>query len=284
VEIMHTDHFQQLVSDLRPYYGEGEARSIVRIVWEDVFTQRAPFDKPLSEAERERWADIRVRLLRYEPVQYIVGAADFFGLRYRVSPAVLIPRQETEELVAWVLDWLRKAGLSKPKVLDVGVGSGCIGITIVRKNHAVQLLGLEKSSAALAVARDNARRLLPVATVQWIEGDALAADTWTNLQDLDVIVSNPPYIPYNETDKVPPHVRAFEPDMALFVEDFDPLIFYQIIANQALKCLKTDGALFFECNQYNAPELVRWLKANGWNEVQLRQDLSGNDRMILAKK
>lgn len=282
---MHTTHFQHLLSDLTPYYGEAEARSILRIVWEDVFGQRAPFDKPLSEDEQTHLTNIRVRLLRHEPVQYIVGAADFFGLRYRVSSDVLIPRQETEELVAWVLDWLRKAGLKQPKVLDVGVGSGCIGITIARKNPSVQLFGLEKSSAALAIARDNALRLLPpAAAVHWIEGDALAEDTWAFFQDLDVIVSNPPYIPHHELDKVPPHVRAFEPDMALFVEDAEPLIFYQTIANQALNCLKPNGALFFECNQYNATELVHWLKVNGWNEVQLRQDLSGNDRMILAKK
>ncbi|MFN0034079.1 MAG: N5-glutamine methyltransferase family protein [Saprospiraceae bacterium] len=149
-----------LIEQLSPRYGEGEARAIARIVFEDAFDRGRAF-------EEERFEKILSRLAAGEPVQYVLGEADFFGLKFKVSPAVLIPRQETEELVAWVLEHLPPPSpppkgdkLASPTLLDIGLGSGCIGITLKKKMPGLQLFGLEKSPAALAIAVENAERIL----------------------------------------------------------------------------------------------------------------------------
>lgn len=165
--------FEHLILDLTPRYGPGEARSIARIVFEDAFGTRRPAEKVFSEMEELQFPDIRRRLLLGEPVQYVLGQADFFGLKFKVNPAVLIPRQETEELVAWALEVLKERALPHPAVLDVGLGSGCIGITLKAKRPDIRLYGLEKSPAALEVASENARRILGDQTFTFVSGDIL---------------------------------------------------------------------------------------------------------------
>ena len=151
---------QHLASALAPRYGAGEAAFIARIVAEDVFSLKKYPTQALTEAETVQFEDIKSRLTAGEPVQYVLGEADFFGLKFRVSPAVLIPRQETEELVAWVLEHLKTQNFAAPNLLDIGLGSGCIGITLKKNCPRLHLYGLEKSPAALAVALENARRIL----------------------------------------------------------------------------------------------------------------------------
>ena len=272
--------FEQLVADLTPRYGSGEARSIARIVFEDAFGTRQPAGKILSAEEEPRFVAIRQRLLHGEPVQYVLEEADFFGLKFKVSPAVLIPRQETEELVAWVLEWLKQLDVAVPKLLDIGLGSGGVGVSIRARRPAVQLFGLEKSPEALALATENARRLLGDGNFSFGAGDILDQEDWEPFPLLDVIVSNPPYIPRKEETLVPEHVRQYEPAMALFVDDADPLLFYRAIAAFALQRLRPGGALFFECNEFNAPQVAELLQQAGFARVELRQDLAGADRMV----
>lgn len=275
--------FEQLVLDLTPRYGAGEARSIALIVFEDAFGVRRPAEKIFSLEEENLFLPIRRRLLAGEPVQYVLGQADFFGLKFKVSPAVLIPRQETEELVAWVLEWLKQQGRKDLAVLDIGLGSGCIGITIKAKRPDIQLFGLEKSAAALQIAAENAVAILGAGKFFFQLGDILEPSAGDLFPELDVIVSNPPYIPLREQTLVPDHVRAHEPALALYVENDDPLLFYRTIAVFALRKLRPGGALFFECNEFNATEVRDLLNKSGFSAVSLRKDISGADRMALGQ-
>jgi release factor glutamine methyltransferase len=279
---MNQTAFIQLVTALIPRYGEGEARSIARIVLEDAFQVKAYSTWMLPDAEQPRFNQLLGMLLKGIPVQYAVGKADFFGLSFKVNSAVLIPRQETEELVDWALSILKKS--NQPKVLDIGVGSGCIGITLKHRKRDVVLWGLEKSSEALEVARENARSLLGEQEVYFRQGDILAEAAEELCQPWDLIVSNPPYIPREEAALLPEHVLLQEPSMALFVEGDDPLLFYRKISNFAVKWLQPEGCLLFECNEFNAKAVVKLLENNGFCEVELRKDLSGADRMVAGKK
>ena len=218
-----------LVEQLTPRYGEGEAKAIARIVFEDAFDHGRAF-------EEARFLEILQRLLAGEPVQYVLGEADFFGLKFKVSPHVLIPRQETEELVAWVLEHLKIfPPVHAPRLLDIGLGSGCIGITLKKKMPDLQLFGLEKSPTALAIAIENAEHILSSGTPnpqspkssnpQFLQGDILNHSDWDLFPPLDVVVSNPPYIPHSEKSLVPEHVFAHEPALALFLHDPDQLLF-----------------------------------------------------------
>jgi release factor glutamine methyltransferase len=264
-----------LIEQLTPRYGAAEAKAIARIVIEDAFgNQQAAID-------HFQFHEMLARLLAGEPVQYVLGQADFFGLKFKVNPAVLIPRQETEELVVWVLEHLKNNEIENPAVLDIGLGSGCIGVTLKKKVPGLQLFGLEKSPAALEVAVENARRILgEPATYEFIEGDILNYPDWANFPKIDVVVSNPPYIPLVEKGIMPEHVTAHEPELALFVDNDDPLLFYRVIADVALQKLKPGGALFFECNEFNARDVAALLREKGFAEVELRKDLAGAERMV----
>lgn len=272
--------FAQLQQDLSPRYGAGEARSIARIVFEDVFHSRRRIEPVLTPEEMIRFEEIRQRLLAGEPVQYVLGEADFFGLKFLVNPSVLIPRQETEELVAWVLEWLNFERPTLPAVLDIGLGSGCIGVTLKRKLPGLRLFGLEKSPEALAVATQNARRILADAAFTFVLGDILDTGAEAFFPALDVIVSNPPYIPLREQNQMPEHVLAHEPALALFVDDADPLVFYRAITRFAMQKLKPGGCLFFECNEFNAQEVAGLLEFYGFTGIELRNDLNGAERMV----
>jgi release factor glutamine methyltransferase len=274
--------FEQLTEQLTPRYGDGEARSIARIVFADALGVRSPGDAPLDEEQRTRLAEVTRRLMAGEPVQYALGEADFFGLKYTVNPAVLIPRQETEELVAWGLTWLKQRGLTRPVVVDIGVGSGCIGLTLLVRYPGLQLLGIDKSQEALAVARLNAARLAPAAAPDFVETDILDTTLWPGLPAADLVISNPPYIPLRERALMPAHVLDHEPALALFVPDTDPLVFYRNIAIFARQKLRPGGALLLECNEYNAVDVAALLREWSFASVELRKDLNGADRMVMA--
>lgn len=280
--MQHTP-FEQLITGLTPLYGDGEARSIARIVLEDSFgTRRYSEFRCETDTDVQKFEKISAALLRGEPVQYVLGEADFFGLKFQVNPAVLIPRQETEELVAAILECLKQFP-SGARVLDIGLGSGCIGITIKYKRPDIQLFGFEKSPEALQTALSNAARLLPSGNgVYFSQTDILTHEPAEDEQ-YELIVSNPPYIPKNEASIMPAHVLDHEPALALFVEDDDPLLFYKVIASYARKTLSPGGALFFECNEFNAGEVADYLSKNAFQFVQLLKDLSGADRIVSAR-
>jgi release factor glutamine methyltransferase len=275
--------FDEFVQSLSAHFDPREAQSMARIVFEDCFDlQRSQFaTAQLSPAQSAQLQSIHDQLLTQKPLQYILGQADFYGLKFKVDPRVLIPRPETEELVEWVLEVIENQFPNRNlRILDIGTGSGCIPIVLQKKLPKAEVWGLDVSAAALELAHENAT--LNQVQVNWCEQDILHEELWPQLPTFDLIISNPPYIPYQEQALMPPQVTDFEPHLALFVDDVDPLLFYRVIAKFAQKHLNAGGNLFFECNEYNASEVVVLLKESGWREVELRKDLSGKERMIWA--
>lgn len=270
----------RLTETLTPIYGSGETRSLVRIVAEDVFgTSSLQHNRELSEADEAYFLKIQKQLLSGKPLQYVLGKADFYGYVFHVNEHVLIPRLDTEELVHLILETLPKE--PETKGLDIGAGSGCIPIVLKKKRPHWEIDALDVSPEALIVANKNAQDLGAAITFQQI--DILDKKARAILPKFDFIVSNPPYIPERERDLVPVFVKNFEPTLALFVEDNDPLIFYRSIAEFALTHLKPEGHLFFETNEFNAGKVTNMLKEMEFSSIELIRDMSGKDRMIKAK-
>ncbi|MGB0896392.1 MAG: peptide chain release factor N(5)-glutamine methyltransferase [Flavobacteriaceae bacterium] len=219
-----------------------------------------------------------VDLQQEKPIQYIIGSTDFFGLNFKVTKATLIPRPETEELVDWILK--DNSNKNKLTVLDVGTGSGCIPISLAKHMKQASVVSMDVSEEALEVATFNAKT--HGVDVAFINDDIL---TYANTTaKYDVIVSNPPYVRHLEKQEIKKNVLAYEPHLALFVEDNDPLIFYKKITEFAVDNLTDNGVLYFEINQYLGQKTVDLVKSYGFSSVELRKDLSGNDRMLKASK
>lgn len=270
--------YQQFLRNLSNKFGNREAISVARIVFEDVF-KLFDYQSEKDFTEKADLQEIEKRLLNNEPVQYILGQADFYGLKFNVSPAVLIPRPETEELVYWIL---KNPTIENPTILDIGTGSGCIPITLKRKMPNATLSAIDVSATALDIARANA--VLNKVAVSFILTDILEERLWANLPSYDIIVSNPPYIPHKEKELMPKQVLDYEPDLALFVENEDPLIFYKKIGQFALEHLNKNGQLYYECNEFNAKKVVVLLQRMGFSEVELAKDMEGKERMIRGVK
>ncbi len=217
------------------------------------------------------------QLKNEKPIQYILGETEFFSNRFFVDESVLIPRQETEELVAWILSEVSEKEYCK--ILDIGCGSGCISISLAKALPKAEVVALDVSTKALAIAQKNANE--NHVKLKFIEQNILETDFLT--EKYDIIVSNPPYVRMLEKKEIRNNVLDYEPHLALFVSDENPLIFYEKIADLAKKSLAKNGKLFFEINQYLAKEMIEMLKNKGFGEVDLRNDLSGNPRMIKVK-
>jgi release factor glutamine methyltransferase len=223
--------------------------------------------------------NILVKLQKEEPIQYILGNTEFYGLPFFVDNNTLIPRSETEELVAWVLEEAANFQSNKQiklSILDIGTGTGCIPISIAKNLPKAKISAIDISSEALIVAKQNA--LLNKVEVDFIELDILK--TKKIPQEFDIIVSNPPYVRELEKAEIKNNVLKNEPHLALFVTNEDPLIFYDKIANFAKLQLSKNGLLFFEINQYLGKETSALLHKKGFKNIELRKDLFGNDRMI----
>ncbi|CAL2074725.1 peptide chain release factor N(5)-glutamine methyltransferase [Tenacibaculum sp. 190524A02b] len=214
------------------------------------------------------------RLLKEEPIQYILGKTEFYGLPFKVTTDTLIPRPETEELVEWIL----KDTIENANMLDIGTGTGCIPISLKKHLPKATVSAIDISYKALEVAKQNAK--INNTSIQFIESDILKINNLPNT--FDVIVSNPPYVRNLEKTEIKNNVLNNEPHLALFVEDKNPLIFYKKIADLATKHLKKGGFLFFEINQYLGKETVEMLAIKGFKHIELKKDLFGNDRMIKA--
>jgi release factor glutamine methyltransferase len=182
--------------------------------------------------------------------------------------------------VAWVLE---EPVSNDVKLLDVGLGSGCIAISIRKKRPGWTVYGMDVSEEALAVAQQNSETLVGGDT-RFFHGNALKKQDWQNLPALDIVISNPPYIPAAERTLVPAHVLNHEPHLALFVTDDDPLLFYREIAGMSLEKLKSGGRIFFECNEFNAGEVAEMLGQSGFTSIESRKDICGADRMVRAVK
>lgn len=236
---------------------------------------------PAQESEAAR--AIVDRLLQAEPIQYILGEASFYDLQFRVNEHTLIPRPETEELVELILaDYKEKKGM---RLLDVGTGSGCIALTLAKHLTLAEVVALDISAEALAVAKTNAR-LLELRNVSFVQADILSA---TDRQmalcgTFDCIVSNPPYVLMEEKEAMDDNVLKYEPGTALFVPDDNPLLFYRAIAFLGRELLRQGGGLYFEINARYGRELVEMIEGMDYQSVVLLRDLSGKDRIIRAWK
>lgn len=231
----------------------------------------------LSNTEKQKISHIVERLRNNEPIQYVLGETEFYGLNFKVNSSVLIPRPETEELVEWILLETKQ---TNPHLLDVGTGSGCIAITLAKHLDNSTVDAWDISDKALEVAFDNAA--INNVSVKFSKVDVLKPLTINN--HFDIIVSNPPYIADSEKKNMEKNVLDFEPSEALFVPNNESLIFYDRIADIAQKLLNNNGLLYFEINQAKGGEIVELLQRKGFADVELKKDISGNYRMIRAVK
>lgn len=269
-------------SRLQPYYTAEEVSALSRIVCCDLLGQ-APTDYylgkdiALSPKKEQELEDILQRLSRFEPLQYIEGRTLFLGREFWVAPGVLIPRPETEELVELML----KEIPADARILDVGTGSGCIAISLAKELPDALVTAWDVSPEALSVARVNARKLQ--SNVRFVECDVLACQV-DEVGLYDVIVSNPPYVTEAEKADMEPNVLQWEPSLALFVPDDDPLRFYRRIAVLGRDMLADGGRLYFEINRAYGREMVEMLRTMGYVGVRVEKDLSQNDRFVIAEK
>ncbi len=267
--------------ELKNSYSPSEIKALSRIIIENVCGSRSVDAitckcSNLSDNQRQKTEDILSRLRKHEPIQYIVNEAYFYGLTFYVNPHVLIPRPETEELVEWILN---TAGNDAADILDIGTGSGCIAITLAKKWSKATVFAWDFSSRALEVASQNAKR--NQVSVQFETRDVFAETTSPHM--FDVIVSNPPYIMFCERGNMQKNVLDYEPASALFVPNEHPLIFYERIADIAMQKLRGNGFLFFEINQAKGNDVLEMLSKKGFQEIELKKDISGNNRMVKAK-
>lgn len=258
---------------LKDHFNKREINYFIRVFSEDM-----PMLEGVSESE---WKSIAERLINQEPIQYITGIAPFYGYFFQVNPSVLIPRPETEELVYHIHDYLKHNKIAAPRILDIGSGSGCIPITLNLLTTDSKVISVDISEMAIGVARSNNSKL--GSGVVFENLDILNEEQWSKLSGCyDIIVSNPPYIPNKEKALMSVNVLDHEPHLALFVEDEDPLIFYNKIHDFAAKFLKKGGAIFLECNEYN----VHDVKAiyDSLYAAEILNDMQGKERMVVARK
>lgn len=274
--------YRELWRTLEPLYGNGEARAITDYVLDVCFglSKADILCGAVEEMTAEKTAELNKifgRLTEGEPVQYVLGRAEFCGRWFSVRPGVLIPRPETEELCAWITADSKAS--ASPKVLDIGTGSGCIAITLQLDMPESKVTAWDISADALDVARENAQRL--GANVNFVKLDALNAKPEG---EWDVIVSNPPYICEKEKKDMAVNVLEHEPHTALFVPDADPLLFYRAITRLAVQTLSKGGRLYFEINPIYADDTCRMMRAEGMTAVELRSDMYGKQRMAKGVK
>lgn len=241
-------------------------------------------EKELSITQLEQAADILTQLQTGKPLQYILGYTEFYGLKFLVNPAVLIPRPETEELVQWAIDSVADSDwpTTNLNILDIGTGSGCIAISLKKNLPGSNVSAIDISPEALNTAKENAR--LNEADINFIEADILNINSEIGGQKFRIIISNPPYVTLDDKKQMHTNVTDFEPHTALFVPENDPLIFYKAIADFAAKSLQQGGLLFLEINESYGPETVELLESKGFKNVALRKDMSDRHRMVKATK
>ncbi len=275
-----------MVMQLREVYPPQEAAAMAKALLMHI-TGLSPGEMVLEKKRRLSESEINFlqravkRLKRHEPLQYITGSAFFHGYEFHVAPGVLIPRPETEELLDWVISEYGHQN-KKLDVLDIGTGSGCIAISLKKKIPRANLHAIDLSQEALETARANADRL--EAEVYFENLDILDEDARGMLGRYDIIVSNPPYVTPGDQQEMDANVLDHEPDLALFVSEDDPLRFYREIISFGLIHLNPGGKIFFECNERSADEVAELLDAIGYEQVLLRRDMQGKDRLVYGIK
>lgn len=274
--------------ELQLIYSGSEIQQIVRWVLQqqlnkvtvDLFSKERINESDMVPIER-----MCHELKKHRPVQYVLGTAEFFGLTFKVNEHVLIPRPETEELVEKVIHELKAMPSDPaPLVLDLGTGSGCIPVAIKKNVATAAVYALDVSKEALAIAQTNAQE--NKVDVCFFEGDILSRSLVPEIlkrsgeRKLDVLVSNPPYVLRSEHDELAECVREYEPHLALFVKEEDPILFYREIARLARKVLKENGRIWFETHSKYASDVQEMMSSMGFSEVRIHNDLGGHPRMV----
>jgi len=281
---------QQLRFQLFHIYSEREAGTITGLVMENI-TGWKRIDRvvnktvPLAAQQEQLLKDYTKALLENKPLQYVLHEAWFYGMLLYVDENVLIPRPETEELADWVVKDYKSSGFtvqhSAPgtkNLLDIGTGSGCIPLAVKKNLPAVEVYGCDISEAALTVAKKNAAD--QKSDIHFRQLDILTETGRNQLPVFDIIISNPPYIPQRDKTGMAANVLQYEPHLALFVEDDDPLVFYKAIADFATTHLKTHGLIYLEIHEEMADAVMDLYKQKGFTHIELKKDLQGRDRMM----
>lgn len=282
--------YHNLYETISPIYEHREARNISEWIIEDITgwnrSKRIIFqDIFLTTVQLEKFELYKKELLEGRPVQYVLGSSWFCGMSFFVDERVLIPRPETEELI----DTIKKTFTQKietdkyqPRIIDIGTGSGCIAISIKKIFPHWEVWAVDKSTSALEVAAKNAKDL--EAEIIFKKADILKQPKIDTIPAYDVIVSNPPYVPLADKNEMEDHVKNYEPHLALFVADNDPVLFYKSIIAFSKHHLLIDGMIFFETHEKYANHVAQLLKENEFEEVKVTQDMQGRDRIVSGKK
>ncbi len=274
--------YQQLSRSITAYPAE-EAREMAFMLLDHYFGLRKAdvlTDKPLPPNRTEPdWQQIIARLNRQEPIQHVIGTTIFCGLEFEVSPDVLIPRPETEDLVRLIMHDLSDRS-DAVRVIDIGTGSGCLAVTLARFLPQAEVIGWDVSDEALDMARRNAANLK--ADVTFERGDILNLPPSNSITQFDCVVSNPPYVTRSEAAGMDRNVLDYEPDLALFVEDNDPLIFFKAVADFARHYLAPGGACYVEINERFGDATQAVFAERGFSHIQVYKDIHGKDRSVRA--
>ena len=267
-----------IFSELTGFYERSEIDSFIRLVFETLFGYSRKemilfADRRLSSGEREKISGIVERLKKYEPIQYILGTTEFYGLKFHVEPGVLIPRFETEELVDTIIKQNKN---KKVKLLDLGCGSGCIAIALKKFIQESDVWCCDISDTALKITRENA--MLNEAEIHIVKYDILSRDLFPET-GFDIVVSNPPYVTIKERSVMQKNVLDYEPEVALFVPDEDPLLFYREIVNKTRGIMADSGQLFFEINESYGDEVSALIEKYGFHATIIK-DINGRDRFV----
>lgn len=259
-------------------YDRRESTNIAQILFEDTFG--ITNFKRLDTFDKEEELNLYIKRLKsHEPIQYITGKTNFFGLDFMVNRHVLIPRSETEELVDWILSDL-KADHKQKDVLDIGSGSGCISVTLKKKKNTLRVFAMEESMDAMNCTRINAKKHRVL--MEFLRCDFLDDSIWNAFGSFDIIVSNPPYIIGDEKDVMSENTLKHEPDQALFVPGDDGQIFYLKIADFADRHLSNDGSIYLEMNEFSVEETRTIFEAR-YDDVVVKKDMQGKPRMLRAR-
>ena len=278
--------YQRLLAQLYEIYDNREAANIANMVIEHVTGQpkieRIVYkDLPVNNNQQIQLQKITGELLHHRPVQYVLGEAWFMEMKLLVNEQVLIPRPETEELVQWIADDIKRSGNTEVSLLDIGTGSGCISLSIKKKIPQAEVCAIDVSEDALQIAKLNS--VEQNVLVDFLHVNFLDEEEWNQLGKYDIIVSNPPYIKKSEEVSMKNNVTRFEPHLALFVPNEDALLFYKAIATFTQLHLKTRGSVYVEINEAFGEQVARLFKESGFINVVVKKDMQGKDRMIKAK-
>ena len=273
---------KHIASELSSFYPPGEINGFIKIILGKI--TGLTFNEMIVNKYRElpdstfaKLQNILESLKKFEPVQYIIAETEFFGLPFMVNPSVLIPRPETEELVDWIISENKNNSI---KILDIGTGSGCIGVTLAVNLKNAEVVAMDNSPEAIDTARKNAA--LNNATVHYIVDDIFSAKEMNSHGPFDIIVSNPPYVLESEKMQMEENVLNYEPHQALFVPDEDPLIFYRTIASFAFNNLRSQGKIYVEINEAFGDGVADIFMNAGFRETNIRRDINGKQRMVKA--